>query len=39
MNIRGRETFIDAGGESFNYIPCINNNEQWIDFLISSSKK
>ena len=39
MNIRGRETFIDAGGESFNYIPCINTNEQWVDFLISSSKK
>ena len=24
MNIRGRETFLEAGGQSFNYIPCYN---------------
>jgi hypothetical protein len=22
---------LHAGGESFNYIPCLNNNESWIE--------
>mgnify|MGYP003320481159 FL=1 len=39
MNISGRETFLEAGGESFNYIPCLNVEESWIDFLVSASKK
>ena len=39
MNIRGRETFLEAGGESFNYIPCLNNEESWVDFLVTASEK
>ena len=39
MNIRGRETFLEAGGESFNYIPCLNDNNTWVDFLIGLSEK
>jgi ferrochelatase len=39
MNISGRETFLEAGGESFNYIPCLNVEESWIDFLVSAFKK
>ena len=39
MNIRGRETFLEAGGKSFNYIPCLNNEESWVDFLVNASKK
>tara|TARA_E500000331_G_scaffold190342_1_gene183153 strand:+ start:1819 stop:2817 length:999 start_codon:yes stop_codon:yes gene_type:complete len=39
MNISGRETFLEAGGESFNYIPCLNVEESWIDFLVAASKK
>ena len=39
MNISGRETFLDAGGESFNYIPCLNTDESWIDFLVTASKR
>ena len=37
MNIRGRETF-EAGGKSFNYIPCLNDEESWVDFLVNASK-
>ena len=39
MNIRGKETFLEAGGESFNYIPCLNDNNTWVDFLIGLSEK
>ena len=39
MNIRGRETFLEAGGKSFNYIPCLNDDESWVDFLVNASKR
>ena len=39
MNIRGRETFLEAGGKSFNYIPCLNNEDSWVDFLVAASEK
>ena len=35
MDIRGRETFMEAGGESFTYIPCLNSDDSFIDFLSS----
>jgi len=28
---RGKETFLHAGGESFNMIPCLNTNALWVD--------
>ena len=37
INMEARETFIDNGGEEFNYAPCLNDNEPWIDFLSSIS--
>ena len=33
VQIRGRETFISAGGENFHYIPCLNQDDLWIDCL------
>ena len=33
VNLRGREIFIKAGGENFNYIPCLNTNPLWLNFL------
>ena len=39
MNIRGRETFLEAGGKSFNYIPCLNDEDSWVDFLVAASEK
>jgi ferrochelatase len=35
MDIRGRETFLEAGGESFTFIPCLNSDDSFIDFLSS----
>jgi ferrochelatase len=28
--MRGRETFMEAGGEAFALIPCLNENPRWI---------
>ena len=33
MEIRGRKTFMDAGGNNFTYIPCLNSDESWISYL------
>lgn len=30
LNIRGRETFLQAGGERFVYIPCLNSRPDWV---------
>ena len=39
MNLRGRETFVEAGGENFNYIPCLNSRKDWVEALIELSEK
>ncbi|HVW20824.1 MAG TPA: ferrochelatase [Opitutaceae bacterium] len=31
--LRGKETFLAAGGESFAQIPCLNDQQPYIDFL------
>lgn len=33
IRIEGKELFIHAGGESFEHIPCLNDQEPYIDFL------
>ena len=33
IDIRGRETFFNAGGEKMTYIPCLNNSENTIELL------
>jgi ferrochelatase len=30
-----REAFLDAGGKTFHYIPCLNDEPMWIDALAS----
>lgn len=30
---RGKESFMEAGGESYKMIPCLNTNPQWVDVL------
>ena len=39
VDIRARETFLDSGGDEFTFIPCINDNELWIDFLANFIEK
>lgn len=31
--MEGKETFMKAGGESFQMIPCLNTREDWVDVL------
>ena len=35
IEIRGRETFFNSGGESMTYIPCLNDSEDTINLLES----
>ena len=35
INMEIRQEFLDAGGESFTYIPCINDNADWVKPLIA----
>ena len=32
-----QEAFLHAGGESFSYIPCLNNDPAWIEALTAIS--
>jgi len=31
--IRGKETFLGAGGEEYTMIPCLNIDSRWVDAL------
>jgi ferrochelatase len=31
------EAFLHAGGEHFGYIPCLNENDEWINALMQLS--
>ena len=33
IRVRGAEDFMEAGGESFEHIPCLNDQPVWIDCL------
>ena len=35
INIENKEYFEDAGGENFHYIPCLNDDDDHVEFLIS----
>ncbi len=35
----GRDTFLEAGGESFEQIPCLNDQPPYIDFLANRVRK
>jgi len=31
---RGRHTFMEAGGEVFDYVPCLNTDAEWVDTFV-----
>jgi protoporphyrin/coproporphyrin ferrochelatase len=33
IRVAGRDTFLRAGGESFEHIPCLNDHPAYVDFL------
>ncbi len=36
--MEGKEEFLEAGGESFQAIPCLNEHPAWIDFLAQKAR-
>ena len=39
ISIQGKESFLDAGGEEFDVVPCLNDNEDHIKLLIHLIQK
>ncbi|HXT09959.1 MAG TPA: ferrochelatase [Candidatus Angelobacter sp.] len=39
IRIRGRETFLQAGGQELTQIPCLNEHPLWIDTLVGMLQK
>lgn len=37
INMECREAFLHAGGKQFSYIPCLNENQPWIEALTALS--
>lgn len=33
--MEGKEEFLHAGGEKYTYIPCLNEDPQWVDTLVT----
>ncbi|OYQ40118.1 ferrochelatase [Rhodoferax sp. TH121] len=39
INMEGREAFLHAGGKEFHYIPCLNDDPEWITALCNLTQK
>ena len=39
INIEGRAAFLQAGGQDFHYVPCVNANAEWITALCQLSER
>jgi ferrochelatase len=33
--MEGKDEFLEAGGEQFHYIPCLNDNDEWVNTMAS----
>jgi ferrochelatase len=39
INMEAREAFLHAGGQTFHYIPCLNDDPEWITALCNLAQK
>lgn len=39
INMEGRHAFLSAGGQEFHYIPCLNDDPEWITALCNLSER
>ncbi|MBL4889063.1 MAG: ferrochelatase, partial [Candidatus Lindowbacteria bacterium] len=39
IDLRGRESFLEAGGESYTMIPCVNDQSVWVDTLVKMTQE
>jgi ferrochelatase len=37
--MEGKEDFLEAGGTAYKHIPCMNDNDDWVDVMVSWIKK
>lgn len=37
--MRGKESFMEAGGETYEMIPCMNTQQPWVDAVVAMIKK
>jgi len=37
--MEGKKQFLTAGGESYKHIPCMNDNDDWVDVVINWANK
>lgn len=35
INMRGRESFIEKGGQEFDMVPAVNDSDEWVEGLWS----
>ncbi|MBL9129399.1 MAG: ferrochelatase, partial [Verrucomicrobiales bacterium] len=38
IGMRGRESFLEAGGSDLTLIPCLNSHPRWIDALVDLAR-
>lgn len=38
INMEGRETFLEHGGSTFTYIPCLNTTDEWVNTIVNWCK-
>ena len=38
FSISGKEEFLEAGGEEYTYVPCLNDDDNWAELLSSLTK-
>jgi ferrochelatase len=39
INMEAREAFLNAGGKVFHYIPCLNDDPEWITALCNVTQQ
>jgi ferrochelatase len=39
ISMEAREAFLHAGGKTFNYVPCLNDEPTWMDALAQISEQ
>jgi ferrochelatase len=37
--MEGKEEFLKAGGNTYKHIPCLNDNDEWVDVMVNWVKE
>ncbi len=36
--MEGKSEFLKAGGEAYKHVPCLNDNDDWVDVMVNWTK-